>query len=237
MSSCLGRQPVEQELVAIGLCPDCAAWRAPRARLLQHEDGRGHEKSRAQRCCEGQRGVRGLGDALWPGDNRRQDGGGISSYWPEDRPSAHAAAVRTSCAAFRWAAFRRLNSVPPAAPKDWCGACFVGQVRGCVGDEKLDTSSLPDWLFIGASTETRGTCSGMALAPSLHAFAVSALAFFATASGRRAGRCRELEQGRWWTFLDVTIFNAKIDGFFKPEPTVSVVAGAHPTLWLLIAFT
>ena len=31
-------------------------------------------------------------------------------------------------------------------------------------------------------------------------------------------------------------FNATIDGFFKPEPTVSVVAGAHPTLWLLIAF-
>jgi hypothetical protein len=31
-------------------------------------------------------------------------------------------------------------------------------------------------------------------------------------------------------------FEATIGGFIKPEPTVSVVAGAHPTLWLLIAF-
>ena len=62
------------------------------------------------------------------------------------------------------------------------------------------------------------------------------LPFLPQPAGGRAGRCRELEQGRWWTFLDVTIFNAKIDGFFKSEPTVSVVAGAHPTLWLLIAF-
>lgn len=31
-------------------------------------------------------------------------------------------------------------------------------------------------------------------------------------------------------------FHATIGGFIKPEPQVQVVAGAHPTLWLLIAF-
>jgi len=31
-------------------------------------------------------------------------------------------------------------------------------------------------------------------------------------------------------------FEASIGGFIKPEPTVSVTEGAHPTLWLLIGF-
>ena len=31
-------------------------------------------------------------------------------------------------------------------------------------------------------------------------------------------------------------FEAVIGGFIKPEPTVHVNAGAHPTLWLLIGF-
>ena len=31
-------------------------------------------------------------------------------------------------------------------------------------------------------------------------------------------------------------FEASIGGFIKPEPTVSVTQGAHPTLWLLIGF-
>ena len=48
-----------------------------------------------------------------------------------------------------------------------------------------------------------------------------------------AGNWNRGDRGLVWTS---PFFNATIDGFFKPEPTVSVVVGAHPTLWLLIAF-